>query len=308
MSALAGVINTVTGAASKLGGRTTLDDFLSEFSPAGGDLIKTPDPLATFDVTFKIKPCGGAGFAEKDTSYLSKVGNKLAVAAKNAINNATAGLLASAMTKSLDQARQDHLGKSLDNSFLEYLADANLLTSGNYGGMTGPDSPLILDLTMFTQSITIPRIEQMDTGSANVTQFGRFPINGMCCAPDSNNLEFTMINTKVPIFERIFYPWLREVTLPYWSYNSQPYSTALITVDMTRHSDIKYIFTGCRPLSIQMQQPSQDASGSAITRNVTMTFDYMFVTSSMSIRQSVVDKLIGGASTLVNSAAKLFNG
>lgn len=133
---------------------------------------------------------------------------------------------------------------------MEYLADANLLTSGNYGGMTGPASPLILDLTMFTQSITIPRIEQMDAGSATVTQFGKFPINGMCCVPDTNQLEFTMINTKVPIFERIFYPWLREVTLPYWSYNSQPYSTALITVDMTRHSDIKYIFTGCRPLAV----------------------------------------------------------
>ena len=41
MSALAGVINTVTGAASKLGGRTTLDDFLSDFKIDVKEILRT---------------------------------------------------------------------------------------------------------------------------------------------------------------------------------------------------------------------------------------------------------------------------
>ena len=72
--------------------------------------------------------------------------------------------------------------------------------------------------------------------------------------PDSNVLVLKMLNTKVPLHERIFYPWMREVTLPFWSYKTQPYTTATIVVDFTAHNDIKYAFYGCRPQRITMQQ------------------------------------------------------
>jgi hypothetical protein len=61
-----------------------------------------------------------------------------------------------------------------------------------------------------------------------------------------------IINTKLPLIERIFYPWLREVTLPYWSYNTQPYTTATITIDFSKHMDIQYVFYGCRPSNLDM--------------------------------------------------------
>ena len=56
-----------------------------------------------------------------------------------------------------------------------------------------------------------------------------------------------IINTKAALHERIFYPWLREVTLPWWSYDDQPYTTATVTIDFTKHNDVKYVFTGVRP-------------------------------------------------------------
>lgn len=49
---------------------------------------------------------------------------------------------------------------------------------------------------------------------------GKFPTTGTFCFPDSNTLQLTLINTVVPLAERIFYPWMKEVTLPYWMYDS----------------------------------------------------------------------------------------
>lgn len=96
--------------------------------------------------------------------------------------------------------------------------------------------------------------------------------------PDSNNLQMDIVCTKVPLHERIFYPWMREVTMPYWTYVEQPYTTATITIDFKRHTDMQYVFTGCRPTMIEPLQPSQAASDSA-TRQVTFTFDFMFIKS-----------------------------
>ena len=59
-----------------------------------------------------------------------------------------------------------------------------------------------------------------------------------------------IVNTRVPLLERLFYPWLREISLPYWSYATQPYTTATVTVDLTKHNDVKYVFVGCRPQKI----------------------------------------------------------
>jgi hypothetical protein len=49
---------------------------------------------------------------------------------------------------------------------------------------------------------------------------GTFPTNGNIVKPTSNSFQMTIVNTKAPLLERLFYPWMREVTLPYWSYDS----------------------------------------------------------------------------------------
>lgn len=60
-----------------------------------------------------------------------------------------------------------------------------------------------------------------------------------------------IVNTKAPLAERVFYPWMRETTLPYWSYTNQPYTTATITVNFEKHTDMQYVFVGCRPSNIE---------------------------------------------------------
>ena len=120
-------------------------------------------------------------------------------------------------------------------------------------------------------------------------------------------MQLKIINTKVPLHERIFYPWLREVTTPFWNYWQQPYTTATITVDMTKHCDVQYVFCGCRPQKIMMQQATQKKDSSNLVRDVSMLFDYMLVKSSLTNCEDVVDKLLTSGKSLVNSAAKMVN-
>lgn len=88
------------------------------------------------------------------------------------------------------------------------------------------------------------------------TMMGTFPTNGAIVKPAQNSFQMNVINTKAPLMERLFYPWMKEVTLPYWSYDKQPYTTATIKVDFKKHSDFKYVFVGCRPTNITTLEPT----------------------------------------------------
>ena len=99
--------------------------------------------------------------------------------------------------------------------------------------------------------------------------------------PENNNLILKILNTKVPLHERIFYPWMREVTLPFWSYETQPYTTATITIDYSKHNDLKYVFYGCRPQKITTMQATQAKNTVNLTRDVTFLFDFMSVRSKL---------------------------
>lgn len=97
--------------------------------------------------------------------------------------------------------------------------------------------------------MSVPHITAEDN-STIVNSVGSFPVNGTIVRPDNNQLQMEIINTKIALHERIFYPWMREVTLPFWSYDTQPYTTATITVDYSEHNNVKYVFSGCRPVKI----------------------------------------------------------
>ena len=55
-------------------------------------------------------------------------------------------------------------------------------------------------------------------GGKSTTMVGDVPVNGTVVIPDNNQIQLKIINTKLPLCERIFYPWMREVTLPWWQY------------------------------------------------------------------------------------------
>ena len=312
MSALGDVINNAVGAATGTSGGTTLQNFLSRFGSAEGKWINQLDPLNTFDLTFEFQPAPKP--KKNNASTLEKIGGSLVGSAQSAVkeglNSITGGLLGSFMNSKVDLMKQKKSFKQFGKeTFMEWLASANLLVGAEdwIGEKAGQAiRPLELQLGLYCQEITIPNLKTVDGGKIT-SLLGEFPVNGNYIMPDNNNLVFTFVNTKVPLMERIFYPWMREVTLPWWSYDSQPYTTATITVDFTKHSDIKYKFFGARPIQINMQQANQDPSGDNLKRQVTIMFDYMIVTSDLGVTESVKDKLLGSGKTLFNSASKLVN-
>ena len=307
-SVASNIIDKVSGTPS----RTTLQDFLNGISKAhsNGIKIREIDPLNSFDVYFKFYPCNDISL-EKKKGVLQEVGkgvvNGLKTATKNALNNLTGGLLGS-LKNNVDIIKEHNKfttirSDSESHTFLEYLAKANLLCGTEstwFGGMGEITSPLEIDMTYFTQSITLPHLQNNSGDGQDVEYIGSFKLNGTFTGPDSKQLTMNIINTKAPVLERIFYPWLKEVTLPYWSYSTQPFTTATITIDLTKHSDLKYTFTGCRPQKITSYQPSQELP-SELTRAVTFDFDYMFVYSDLTTTEPINRKLGSMAKTLVNS-------
>lgn len=124
--------------------------------------------------------------------------------------------------------------------------------------------------------------------------------------PDNSNLTMSILNTKLPLMEMIFYPWMREVALPYWSYETQPYTTATIIVDMNKHADIKYEFYGCRPNQIQAMQPTQEPDVT-MTRDVSFSFDYLAITSKYKTAESILGKIADTAMGVAGAAGGMMN-
>lgn len=326
MGALGDIVNGAIDSVSGSSSGTHLKDFLNHFSPSDGKWIQTIDPLTTFELTFKFHPdqfdageskgSGGNGWVDKLKALGTSLANSAAQATTNALNNATGGLLGAMVGQSTSVKKMHNDFKQAgQESFMEYLAPANMLATdagapsfGKLSKLIGapPDSvrPLELNLGVYCQDITVPQMTIADGGVAT-GMFGDFPINGTVLKPDNNKLTMSILNTRVPLIERLFYPWMREVTLPYWSYDTQPYTTATITVDFTKHADMKYVFCGCRPTYVNLTQPNQQ--NSEIKRQVTFAFDFMYISSKLRHNEKALKKLLGSAQTLMNSGAKMMN-
>lgn len=312
--ALGSIVNSVVDAAVGTGSGTSLTDFLRKFGSSDGKLVNTIDPLATFETSIKFYPCPAAESSKK-SGPLSRVTNALGTAAtqslRNAANNITGGLLGSLLNDlngSSVASAHDGFSNVGKHSFMEYLAQANMLVgSENWFSTAQSNCPLELQLGFYVQNVTVPMVHIPDAGKT-ATLLGEFPINGQYVVPDNNILVMSILNTKLPLHERIFYPWMREVTLPFWSYSSQPYTTATITIDFSKHMDIQYVFYGCRPRQMNTVQPSQDPNSGAIARDISFMFDFMFIASKeQPVIESAVSKLLSAGKTLFNGAAKLVN-
>ena len=297
-------VNAYTGSSSG----TTLQDFLDKFSSSAGRYVETLDPLGTFDVSITFFP----SITPKEINEWDRVAGSLLNSLKSAgtslLDNATGGLF-STLTEggagSVVKARSG-FGEVGKHSFIEYLAQANLIRGGEqWMDPKQAACPLELQLGLYVQKVTVPNLS-LGGDSKSETALGSFPVNGTYIQP-SGDLVMDIVNTKASLHERIFYPWMREVSLPYWCYKTQPYTTANITIDFTKHNDVKYVFCGCRPKQINMLTATQVADSGNITREVTFAFDFMFVTSSLNVNDSWSSKLLGTASSLASGAANMMN-
>lgn len=310
MGVVAGIVNDVTNAIYGNNGTSTLDDFLNKFNSSEGKFVNQIDPLTTFDVTMKFYPILENQNSSNTVAnrIMNVLGTTFTSAINNLGNNITGGLLGSLLngTKKV-QGSHDQWNYSGQKSFVEMLAEANLIVGGENWFSNQSSVPLELNLGPYVQEITIPNM-MMSDGGKQLTLNGEFINNGIFIRPDTNNLIMQILNSKAALHERIFYPWMREVTQPYWSYITQPYTTATITVDFSKHMDLKYVFCGCRPSQIFSMQAKQDtSSGENLTRQVMFIFDFMYIHSNLEISESLSSTIASTIGTVFNSAANIIN-
>lgn len=277
-------------------------------------------------------------FSKAASSFANTALGMAKSAVGNFLNNITGGLLKTHMdnkTSVLDE-KKTYLTTENKNkySFLYYLAKASKLSeeytnadmgedifngvSNAVGSLFGKEKSepetkksndtlynLYLNLGFYIQKITLPNIA-VDTSLKSKSYFGSITIPGHTVNSSPLTLKMSIINTKASLHERIFYPWLREVTLPYWVYESQPYTTATIIIDFGKHMDLQYVFTGCRPVKITSVQADQSADAKII-RDVEFLFDFVFINSKLKNYDDVKSKLIGSAGQLLDSAGTMMN-
>ena len=307
MGLMNNVNKLVDAAIGKEHSGTTLQDFLAKFNSPEGKFVDSIDPKSTFDVYVKFYPTLESEKQSTGAAVINALGTAATGALKTAGNAITGGLLGSFMNSGSVKDAHDKFKYAGQHTFMEYLLEANLVVGGENWFSNQSILPLELSLGPYVQEVTIPQM-QLAEGSKASTLLGDFPINGQFIKTDTNDLMMTVINTKASLHERIFYPWMREVTLPYWSYASQPYTTATITIDFSKHNDCRYVFCGCRPKQIMSLQGKQDqTSAENLTRQITFMFDFMLVQSDLKVSESWSDKLLNTAKPILNSAAHALN-
>lgn len=127
----------------------------------------------------------------------------------------------------------------------------------------------------YIQSVSMPDFTISESDAAS-TLAGSFKTHTFSLIPSSQELRLQILNTKVPIIENFFLPWLQEIQSPQWIYDNVPYTKATFSIDLRSHCNVSYVFLGCRPTSIGSYSPSQELV-SNISRSVTLTFDLMYV-------------------------------
>ena len=304
-----------------------LQEFFSNFNSSEGKWVQSIDTQNTFDCYFEFEPPMLDETKKEEKKGLGAMLGKLAGGAlgaaqnavKNTLNSVTGGLASSLLGDypSVEDER-NKFDKSTSNTFLEYLCHANLVPtvpgekslgeqfmdkSAWVGGASSTiASPLVLSLGPYIQKITLPNLE-VPVDSVK-TIFGEFPVTEIYVKPDNNQIMMDILNTKVPLHERIFYPWMHETTHPFWTYADHPYTTAKVTIDMTKHADVKYVLYGVRPMRINTYDPSQELP-SSFARPVTFIFDWMIVTSSLTTHQDWKDKLLDAGKALLGGVGKM---
>lgn len=303
MSVVTNLVSNVVDAVTdrNTSGRQGLDDFLSKFNNPQ-KYVETIDPLGTFDVVFKFFPtidvAKNSGNGDAAPKLLNALGAAADKALTNALDSVTGGIYSSIKGAGQPGVMQQR-GEFTPGrySFMEYLLRSNLVADS-------VSQPVQLSLGMYVQSIAVPNLQT--NGGSQQTSLGDFPTAGGYVG-GNGALNMSVLNTKASLHERIFYPWLRETTLPYWCYDQQPFTTATITIDYTKHNDVKYVFCGCRPTEIKTLQATQQADSGNIVRDVTFAYDFMFVTSELKTYDSAKDKILDALGTIGSGVARALN-
>jgi len=258
----------------------SLEAFLNKFNSADGKFLYTIDPLKTFGVTIAFDVGNG--------NMSNGSGSPLQSGINSMLNNVSGGLFGKAVNAAKGDMKKDGY------TGIPEIAAASLFGDG---------SGNIMDLKYFVQEATLPSISVPNDAVAE-TAIGSVQTHKMAVETDTKEFTLKVLNTRVSLLDRVFYPWMREISYPYWSYPTQPYTTATITIDMTEHNDISYVFLGSRPTKIESLNPT-NALDTTMARGVTFVFDFMYIASVGKNSESIKDTFLNTGKSIVNKAASM---
>ena len=261
----------------------SLEAFLNKFNSPDGKYVYSLDPLKYFTVTMKLNDESGAGYSGNNQTALQRGFNSV-------LNNATGGLFGKAMNSSKGTM------KTSGYPNIGAVASDSLFEDGKNG---------VLDLTYFVQEATIPKISIPDS-EVSETVIGSIKTHKMAVETDAKEFTLKILNTKVSILDRIFYPWMREISYPYWSYGTHPYTTATVTISFQSHNDVAYVFLGARPTSIESINAT-NALDTNMARGATFAFDFMYVSSLGKNVETIKDTIANTGRSIINKAASMIN-
>ena len=325
------VASAINGVSSALGGsgisssstqgrlQTFLDTFQSQTNRKN---IFKLDPYNNFTCKFEFTPDKIDTINTED--FWTRAGKSLVnagfTAAVNAVDNLTGGLFSGAAdmfsgqedinpfsrkeTNKGDAGKYTILNNSAEGIFLKKAKSDNSgknlfqKASAAVSAQKNDGTYLGWDLTQFVQRINLPNITIPNSENIS-TILGNFQTTGTLVDVESHEFSIDILNTKLPLIETVFYPWMREVTLPYWSYNQYPYTLGKLTIDLNTHCDVQYIIYGVKPKTVQTYNPSQEFNSNMV-RFVTFSFDYMLVKSSGQGQESIVSSITNGLTSLAS--------
>lgn len=90
--------------------------------------------------------------------------------------------------------------------------------------------PYLGRLNYFTSSVTLPNVEIQDMGEEH-NEFGYMNVTSGKLLPDKNTFNVNFLDTDIPIFEYLIYPWQKEIAGNEYAYEDYPYSKATVTVN-----------------------------------------------------------------------------
>lgn len=258
----------------------SLEAFLNKFNSADGKYLYTIDPLKTFGAKIAFNVGNG--------NMSNSSGTPLQSGINSLLNNLTGGLAGKFIASAKGEMK-----KSGYPGIPEIAADS-LFADGSGNTM---------DIRYFVQEATLPSISVPSDTPAD-TAIGSVQTHKMAVETDSKEFSMKILNTRVSLLDRVFYPWMREISYPYWSYATQPYTTATITIDMTEHNDISYVFLGARPTKIESLNPT-NALDTNMARSVTFAFDFMYIDSQGKNVESIKDTIMNTGRSIINKATSM---
>ena len=181
------------------------------------------------------------------------------------------------------------------------------------------------DFKYYVQNITLPNIKIDTEYISNFTTTEPIGKDGIWVVPENNNISISLLDMAAPLHEYIFYPWLAEVGLAQWMYNSMPFTKADICISFmfpnyTSGSEeepgmldslfsaiantisegsgdnplgrpsFQYIFKNCYPTRMDLISPSNSPSDQ-FTRNIDFTFSHLIIKTSGVVTLPIAKKL-----------------